>query len=135
MALTTAQLLADQAYLFGDFPSETLTFPVGGTSYACLVPRAENRNDWEMGGLDDNRRVTVLIDRNLLATAPQQGDTIGFRGVTWRVVSARHDFVQAPLMIEMEFDDSRFVPSDILLAGGGGTLLTGAGEPLLKSNP
>ena len=103
MPLTVAQLLADQAYLFGDFPSETIT--IASINYDCLIPRAENRNDWGMGGLHDMPRVTVLIDRNDLTTAPAQGGLATFRGVSWRIAAVRRDYPQAPLTLELESDD------------------------------
>jgi hypothetical protein len=131
MALTAAQLLADQAYLFDDFPRETVT--IGGVSYECLVPRAENRNDWEMGGLNDMPRVTVLIDRNDLTTAPEQGGIAAFRGGGWRVATVRHDFPQAPITIELEAAD--LPQGESLMSGAGQSILTGAGLPILKGEP
>jgi hypothetical protein len=134
MALTAVQLLSDQAFLFGDFPLETVTIPLDGTSYDCLVPRAEKRNDWEFGGLKQAPRATILIQRSTIATLPDQGDMVGFRLESWRVLSVRHDFAEAPVMIELESAHSALMPSDAptLKTGAGDELLTGAGEPLMQ---
>lgn len=132
--ISAAQLLADQAFMFGDFPNETVTIPMNGTSYNCLVPRAEKRNDWEFGGLKDMPRATILIQRNDIDTLPEQGDRVGFRDEAWTVLSVRHDFEQSPVMIELESAHSAEMPESAsgLTTGAGAMLTTGAGRPLTR---
>ena len=126
--MTAAQLLADQVWMFNDFPTEDVI--ISGVTYPCLCPRAENANAWETGGLDNQARCTILIDRNDLATAPEQGGLAEFRGVGWRIGRVRRDFPQSPLMIELE--DDKAVTSSLLpgSAGSSGGLLTGAGAEI-----
>lgn len=103
MPITTEQLLADQAFWFADFPTESLTISEGGT-YNVIVVRAEDRNNWELGGLKDEPRVSVIFNRNsapLPADIPP-GTQVSLRSKSWRVVSVRHDFGQSPMMVELE---------------------------------
>lgn len=129
--MTAAQLLADQAFLFGDFPTEEIT--IGGTAYPCLCPRSENANEWETGGLDNQARCTVLINRNALATAPEQGGIAYFRGTGWRIGVVRRDFPQSPLMLELHDDNA--ISGGLLPGSGapgvGGGLVTGEGRRIV----
>lgn len=124
MGLTATQLLADQAYWFADFPQENFT--VGATTYACVVPRVINGNDWQMGGLKDEPKASVIFNRNAapLPSAIPEGTIVSFRGENWRVVSVRHDWANSPMLVELESARLKAAaPEESLTTPGGEVLI------------
>ena len=83
--LSEAEMLADQAAVFSDFPTETIT--IGGTDYACLVLDYKSGNDWaEAGGFISDVESMVAIERSSIsASLPTQGDSCTFRNTALRV--------------------------------------------------
>lgn len=126
--MTAAQLLADQAPWFADFPPETLI--IGGVSYSVLTPRAEDRNDWQMGGLHDEPRLSVIFNRNAapLPSAIPAGSLVTFRGANFRIVRVQEDHPQSPLLVELE--SARILPEPVVTPLGD-RLITPGGDRII----
>lgn len=102
MALTNAQLKADQAQVFSDFPTETIT--ISGSSYNCLVLNYRTGVEWQSdgGGYLDNVEASVAIERSAINDSiPEQGTLATFRDISMRIGRVDYDDAAASVVLEL----------------------------------
>lgn len=102
MPLTSAQLLADQAKVFTDFPGEELI--IDGQTYTALVVDNTEGLGWDMGGNTPVKTIRVAVERSTMPTLPTQGDLAQFRGVDHRVGQIERDDAAASVHLTLEHD-------------------------------
>jgi hypothetical protein len=84
MALTNAKMLAHQARVFNDSPTETIT--IAGTNYAGLVMDWNEGNDWEEGGQVKQKTIQMAIERSTIDGAvPAEGTLATLRATSYRI--------------------------------------------------
>ena len=81
--MTISDMLADQARVFQDFPTETIT--INSVSYPALVLQWGEGSAIELGGYETTLQGTVAIERSLLSAAPAEGTLATFRGASYRI--------------------------------------------------
>lgn len=99
MPLTQAQIRADGALPFADFPRESAT--IDGTTYQALVMENRLGSEWMEGGEVLESSVTLALKRGEVASMPAEGDEATFRSATYRVGSVRGDDLSANVIVEL----------------------------------
>lgn len=97
--MTREQLLKDQSYIFKDFPTETVT--IGNQTIPCLVPDDMESNEWITGGLENQPRASVILDRST-TFIPQKGQPASYREQEWRIANVKRDHINSPIRIDLE---------------------------------
>lgn len=105
--MTSQQLLDDQKAFFGDFPKEPIdigTEESGIQTYECINTGHRQMNEWQMGGLGEMPRVSVIIERNAIdpAKIPPAGAIVNYRGERWIVLSITKDHLESPITLELD---------------------------------
>jgi hypothetical protein len=102
MALTNEQLLADQARVFADFPTESIA--IAGITYECLVLNQAKGNDFGDGGRVDSVNLRVAIKRQDMpdATIPEQGTPATYAGLTLRIGAVEQDDANSSIYLTLE---------------------------------
>jgi hypothetical protein len=96
--MTHAELLADQAIVFGDFPTEEVV--IKGVSYQGLVMAFERGNDVIEGGLLDDYSFSVAIERSTIDGAkPSEGDKVKLRNEKFLIARVKEDDKAASITI------------------------------------
>jgi len=99
MGLTPGQLKADQAVVFTDFPTESVT--IGGITYGALVMNLEGGSNWGEGGEVLEKTVRIAINRSDITTIPSEGDTATFRSATYKVGTVDEDDTAASIIVNI----------------------------------
>lgn len=100
--LSNAEMLADQAAVFSDFPTETIT--IGATSYNCLVLDHRDDSEWTDGGKLASIQAMVAIERSAIDGAiPSTGDTCTFREETLRIGAVDSDDKAASVTLALTY--------------------------------
>lgn len=98
---TLGKMLADQARVFADFPTETIT--IGGTDYQCLVMDQAKGNDYGEGGLVSDVRFRVAIERSKMDSAiPIRGILATFNSTSFRIGEVEQDDTAASVILNLE---------------------------------
>ena len=98
---THAEILADQALPFADFPTETIT--ISGTDYQALVSDHRQGLDWQdAGGYMNTLDIQVAIERSTIdASIPTQGTLVTFRAASFRVAEVDSGDKAASVLITL----------------------------------
>jgi len=99
MALTTAQLLSDQALAYTDFPTETIT--IDGVDYQCLLLENRQGSQWDIGGEVPQKSLQVSIERSGISTMPTEGLAVTFRSTSYRVGEVDQSDASSSVIIEI----------------------------------
>lgn len=99
MGLTAAQLKADQARVFSDFPTETAT--ISGVEYSVLVMEHQAGSEWGMGGEVATNNIRLAVERSAVSTMPAEGDSATFRSTSYRVGGVESDDLSASVVVEL----------------------------------
>ncbi len=98
--MTAKQILEDaQTSIFSDFPLEPVT--IGTVTLQCLIPDDAESNAWIEGGLENQPRASVVIERSS-TFIPKRGDLASYRGQTWRVGQVKRDHANSPIRVDLE---------------------------------
>jgi hypothetical protein len=96
--MTAKHLLRDQRHLFQALPTETII--IGTQTFPCLVPDDRVSNDWINGGIEQQPRATVILERTPFV--PERGQQASYRGITWRVAEVLRGHSNAPVRVNLE---------------------------------
>lgn len=97
---TAAQLAADEAIVFTDFPTETLT--IASTDYQVLVLSFSRSNLPDIGGFIDMPDALVAGKRADFPTLPDQGTQATFRGETYTIGAIDSRDLQASVLMPLK---------------------------------
>lgn len=102
--MTEAQLLADQALPFADFPTEI--FRYAGREFQCLVIQDAGDLVWDEGGKLDDEFISIAIERSQFEASnisiPEEGIAgIPFRGKSWRINNVKNDDAQSSVRLDL----------------------------------
>jgi len=101
MAFTNAQLLADQARVFSDFPTEAVT--ISGNNYNGLIMDQRHGSEFTEGGEVPVRHIRVAIERSAIdASIPSRGTQATYDGGSYRIADVQQDDENGSVILTLE---------------------------------
>ena len=101
MALTNAQLLADQKRVFSDFPTEDVV--ISGNTYNGLVMDQRRGSDFGEGGEVPIYNLRIAIERSAIdGSIPTRGTTATYASGTYRIADVEQDDANASVVLTLE---------------------------------
>ena len=100
MALSSEQLLNDQAIVFSDFPTEAVT--ISGTTYNALNMGYTKGSVFDEGGKIPVVSLRLAINRKDLAVIPSRGEVATYSSQSFRIGEVQQDDDNSSVIITLE---------------------------------